>query len=398
MTVNQNQKPSTFKYLLLLCSSIALVSISSCATRKDTEFIEVESRQVEKSLGIDKEKFNKFQVEEAPSVKSEEADKKASEPKEVKEAQQAASAKVNEDVPTSKIKEEPTTKIDGKKGPKDTVVQEVHHEEEEVEEGQTKEDESAGPYPEAYRAYDKVSQKIWPTSEPIIRIGERFVFQLTYLGLTAGHIQMETKKPVKVGGKEAYHFSGKLRSARYYSYIYTLDDSIDTFVTKENFLPLKYVLAQRESAQTVDDLQLFDHDELKTYHWYKKIKHGKLKEEEKTKYIPRYFQDSFSALLFVRTLPLKKGDHYEFPIVTRGKIWMLGIKVEETERIEIMDKDVLAIRINAETRFPGVLEKKGDILFWFSADDRKRLLKFEAQVKIGSVAGELVEYKDGEPL
>ena len=59
-------------------------------------------------------------------------------------------------------------------------------------------------------------------------------------------------------------------------------------------------------------------------------------------------------------------------------------------------KDVKAYRLNAETRFPGVLEKKGDILFWYSADDQKKLMKFEAEVKIGSVSGELVEYSRGK--
>lgn len=375
--MNQYKKTPYFKYLLLFWGLFFLAHFSSCATKKDTEFIEVESRQVEDSIGIDKDKFNKFQIEE---VKSAEAPSKTIEKPKVKKEKEEKEAK-------KKVKKEIVSKKEEiKEETKEVVAEEVSEKVEET------------PYPEAFIKYDKVSKKIWPQSKPIIRLGERFVFKVKYLGLTAGHIQMETKKPVKIGGTDAYHFTAKLRSARYYSYIYTLDDSIDSFVTEKDFLPTKYILAQRESAQTVDDLQLFDREELKTYHWYKRIKHGKLKEEEITKPIPYYFQDSFSALLFVRTLPLKLGDHYEFPIVTRGKIWILGVKVDEIEEIEIMDKDVKAIRINAETRFPGVLERKGDILFWFSADERKRLLKFEAQVKIGSVAGELVEYKDGEPL
>lgn len=372
--MNQYKKTPYFKYLLLFLGLTSLLQFSSCATKKDTEFIEVESHQVEDSIGIDKDKFNKFNKFKVEEVKSAEAPSKKEERPKVEK-------------PKKEIKKTVVAKKEiVKKETKEVVKEEVS---EKVEEE---------PYPEAFVKYDQVSKKIWPLSKPIIRLGERFVFKVKYLGLTAGHIQMETKKPVKIGGLDAYHFTAKLRSARYYSYIYTLDDSIDSFVTEKDFLPTKYILAQRESAQTVDDLQLFDREELKTYHWYKRIKHGKLKEEEITKPIPYYFQDSFSALLFVRTLPLKLGDHYEFPIVTRGKIWMLGVKVDEIEEIEIMDKDVKAIRINAETRFPGVLERKGDILFWFSADKRKRLLKFEAQVKIGSVAGELVEYKDGESL
>lgn len=377
--MNHDQKCSYFNCLLVLfrlfflgiLPVLELCQLSSCATKKDTEFIEVESRDVEESMGLDKDKFDKFQIEEVKKVRV--------------ELKKVAEKKVTLKKNTVSQRKTELSKIVKEKSAH-TLKSKIQ---EEVEEN---------PYPAAYVKYDQVSKDIWPTSKPSVRIGERFVFKIKYLGLTAGHLQMETKRPVKIGGQEVYHFSAKLRSARYYSYIYTLDDSIDTFVTVDKFLPIKYILSQRESAQSVDDLQLFDREQLKTYHWYKKIKHGKLKEEEITKPIPFYFQDSFSALLFLRTLPLKIGDSYEFPIVTRGKIWMLGVKVDEIEEIEIMDKDVLAIRINAKTRFPGVLERKGDILFWFSADEKKRLLKFEAQVKIGSVAGELVEYKDGKSL
>ncbi len=391
--MNQSRKSLIIQYLVIF--AVASTSfISSCATRKDTEFLEVESKHVEQSLGIDESKFNKFQVEESTTSASRESSKDStknevtedSKPKKIQTAPLKKDSKFQD-----KDKVSPSTK--DKTNPPQKVV-----DSDKLEEGKIKQDESVEPYPEEFLLYDKVSKKIWPKTKPIIDIGEKFVFQVSYLGITAGHIQMETKAPVKVGGKDAYHFSAKLRSARYYSYIYTLDDSLDSYVSQDDFIPMKYVLAQRESSQSVDDLQLFDREELKTYHWYKRVKHGKLKEVELTKYVPEYFQDSFSALHFVRSLPLSEGDQYEFPIVTRGKIWMLKLKVERIESIEVMDKDTQAIRINAETSFPGVLEKKGDILFWFSADDKKKLLKFEAQVKIGSVGGELVEYEAGKPL
>jgi len=251
-------------------------------------------------------------------------------------------------------------------------------------------------YSEVFKDYDKTSKHAWNVFNPLIKDGEKFTFKVKYFGVTAGHIQMQTLPEAVINGSSVYHFKAKMRSARYYSYFYTLDDSIDSYVSKNSFLPVKYILMQRESAQKVDDLQLFDSNELMTYHFYNRLKRGKTKEVELKKPIPQYFQDSFSALYFVRGLPLQIGDEYEFPIVTRGKIWILKINVEGTESIELEGQKVNAIRLNAVTRFPGVLEKRGDILFWYSNDKLKKLLKFEAQVKIGSVEGELVEYKSGK--
>ena len=65
------------------------------------------------------------------------------------------------------------------------------------------------------------------------------------------------------------------------------------------------------------------------------------------------------------------------------------------EIISVNGNDINAHRLKAETHFPGVLQKSGDINFWYSADESKKLVKFQAKIKIGSILGELVEYKPG---
>ena len=164
-----------------------------------------------------------------------------------------------------------------------------------------------------------------------------------------------------------------------------------TFLSKKNFTPLKYILVQRESGQIVDDLQLFDHEELKTYFWYKRIKNKKESKDKKIEYVPRYFQDSLSALFFVRGLPMKIGNKYEFPVVTRTKVWIIKVEVMAKEDLKIEGKTYNTYRLRAETHFPGVLEKRGDIVFWYSADASRRILKFLAKVKIGHLEGVYVE-------
>lgn len=250
-------------------------------------------------------------------------------------------------------------------------------------------------YPEEYKGYDKKSAKFWESYEPRYFPGEESIINVNYLGVTAGYITMQTKERKKINGKDVYHFYGRLKSSDSYRYFYWLDDVIESYVDEENFLPVKYELIQREKKQNVDDLQLFEHKNMMTYHWYKRVKEGKTKEEKIENMIPSLATDSFSALQFVRGLPLKSGDTYEFPVITRGKFWLLKVEVDRVEKITIQEKEISAIRVRAETQFPGVLKKNGDILFWYSNDADRRLLKFQAKVKIGSINGELIEYKPG---
>lgn len=250
-------------------------------------------------------------------------------------------------------------------------------------------------YPEEYKAYDVKSKIVWEKFKPVFYTGEQSVMAITYLGVTAGYITIISKGLATVKDKPTYHYYARFKSSDAYRYFYWLDDYIESYVEKDTFLPLKYQLIQREKKQNVDDLQLFDFEKMMTYHWFKKVKDGQTKKEKIEKPLPRYAQDSFSALQFVRGMPLNKGDVYEIPVVTRGKIWQLKVEVLGPDTTSVNGKDMRAIKIKAETSFPGVLKKSGDILFWYGAEADRRLLKFQAKIKIGSIFGELVEYKPG---
>jgi len=253
-------------------------------------------------------------------------------------------------------------------------------------------------YPAHFKKYDENSKKLWPQFKAIYLNGERSIFSISYLGVTAGYITISSKGIKKVAGKEAFHYFARFKSEEAYRYFYWLDDYLETFVEKENFLPIKYSLIQREKKQNVDDLQLFDRSKLKNFTWYKRTKEGSNRNEKKEVYIPYYLQDSFSALQFVRGLPLKPGDRFEFPVATRADTWILKAEVSKIENIKIMGRDISAIKVNAETHFPGVLQKSGDIYFWYANDEDRRLLKFQAKIKLGSIYGDLVEYQRGDKV
>ena len=250
-------------------------------------------------------------------------------------------------------------------------------------------------YPEEFKAYDAKSKAVWEKFKPIFNPGEQSIMAVTYLGVTAGHITIQSKEITTLNNKPAYHFYARFKSSDSYRYFYWLDDRLDSYVEKQTFLPMKYSLIQREKKQNVDDLQLFDFKKAVTLNWYKRVKEGSNKDEKGETKIPLYAQDSFSALQFVRGLPLIKGDVYELPVITRGKFWILKAEVMGEETTSVNGKDMKAIKIKAETNFPGVLKKSGDINFWYGADADRRLLKFQAKIKLGSLYGEVVEFTPG---
>lgn len=371
--------------------------LNSCASKGPINFEDKDNSGITESFDIKNDRLAKFKVERGET-----------EPKE------EDASDVDEDASTSKASTKPVTA--GKKRPDQQVnhkppsvkpsadviggqltdIEEAEDTQEVVSDKKGKKEKKKKTYPPEYYEYDKTSKALWDQVQPVYYPNEQKVFAVKYLGITAAHIKMTSRPIAKIGGESAFHYVAQLKSARFYERIYKMDDTVETFVSTKDFLPIRYTLVQRETGQNVDDLQIFDHEQKKTYFWYKRDKEGKRKEEEKEAFIPKYFQDTFSALFFARGFPYEIGLSFEFPIVTRTRLWLLKMKIESQEEIEVMDKNVMAYRIEAETRFPAELSRKpGKITIWVSADETRQLLKFSANVKFGSIEGELQEYKKG---
>lgn len=359
--------------LLIIC----LIFLNACGSfekDKSSLLTKNENKDLVNTFEIGKDQADKYKPVEVKVLPEKPADELKQEPVVLTKASKAKNKKDKKD----KIKEAKATPI--------AVA---------TDEGSLASFVYPADYPQDLKDYDKNSMGLWGQFKPHFFQGEQSIMAISYLGVTAGYITILSKDIVKMSDKVAFHYYARFKSKDAYRYFYWLDDTIETFIDKKTFLPVKYSLIQREKKQNVDDLQLFDFKKLKTFHWYKRVKEGSDKEEKIENYIPRFSQDSFSALQFVRGLPLKKGDLYDFAVVTRGKPWLLKVEVMGEEMTSVDGEDVKAYRLKAETHFPGVLQKSGDINFWYAVDETRRLLKFQAKIKIGSIFGELIEYKPG---
>lgn len=247
-------------------------------------------------------------------------------------------------------------------------------------------------YPEEYKDMDRASKKFWSEYKPILFEGEQAFFAVTYGGISTGSITIETKKSSSIGGHEAWHVHARVKTSKYYSYLYEVDDVCDSYIKKDSFVPLKFSLIQRQSSQDIDDLQLFDHEELKVYSLYKRVTDEKTRKKKKTNPIPSYFQDPISVVYFIRGLPLEKGRSYEIPFMNKG---VAEILKAELDTIEVLDTEIgkkKAYKVKISTAHEGQTIKGGDMFFWFSADADRVFLQFSAKIKIGSIKGTIQKY------
>ena len=247
-------------------------------------------------------------------------------------------------------------------------------------------------YPPELLAVNAKAKKVWDQYKPNHRVDEKVYLDIHYLGMTVGKIMAHNKGKKMINDKEVWHFHARFKSAPFYSNIYELDDTVDTYVTTDQFLSTRYSLIQRETKQDVDDLQLHDRDQYKTFWFYhQKKSDGTVRDRKKEELIPYFSIDPFSVLFFYQGLPLKDKDIYEIPLINKGKILILHSEVEGREKIKTSNGSKNSIRVHATTQYTGETLKSGDLYFWFSDDEKRTLLKAQAKIKIGSVTADIVE-------
>jgi hypothetical protein len=225
------------------------------------------------------------------------------------------------------------------------------------------------------------------------KVGEKIRLDLYYIGIRAASLVMETMPFVELNNKKAFHFRGIAQTTSLMKYIYRVHDVIDSYVDFSNFVPLKMTLKMDESKQNVSMVLIYDHKKGKSTFWKKRIDAKKKVEEIKRldDFVP-YAQDIFSALYFVRTHDFKLGDKIRFVVHDNGKNWNMTIEAVKKEKIWTRLGNVETIVLVPTVEREGEIFTKGKMSLWVTSDERKIPVKFEAEVKIGTLKGIIKDY------
>lgn len=230
-----------------------------------------------------------------------------------------------------------------------------------------------------------------------IWVGEKQTLEITYLGLAAGTFVTEVLPNKVIANRPVYHFKATAESSSVMNLFYRLNDTIESFWDYEGLFSHRFHMALDETKQKRDALELFDSEAKKVFYSDRKNQLDKGLAESKTilDMVP-FPQDSYSAIFFVRTLPLEDGKVYTFPVVSEGRGWECVVTVVRREMMDTPLGRKQTIVIRPQTRFNGVLKEEGsNNLIWLTDDDRRLIVRLEAKIKIGFVAARLKKVELG---
>lgn len=230
-------------------------------------------------------------------------------------------------------------------------------------------------------------------------VGERAVYTMSYFGMVAGDFDVRVLPFKEVNQRKVFHAKGTVTTGKLAGLIYRVNDYVESFFDYDGLFSHRFHINVDESKQTRDGLELNDHEKAQTFYWnrWHHIEKSPVESKEVSPIIP-FSQDSLSAGFYLRAVKYPDlGGTFSFPVISEGKTWEAVVTVVRREVLDTAIGRVDTLVLKPDTRFQGILQKRGDSFIWVTDDAKKLIVRIEAKVKIGTVLGVIDSYEPGDP-
>jgi hypothetical protein len=214
-------------------------------------------------------------------------------------------------------------------------------------------------------------------------VGERLVFDVNYLNITAGEAVMAIPSIDSIAGRRCFKVSFTVNSTPFFSSIYKVEDRYYTFIDVEAIVPWKFEQHIREGSYRRDFIAEFD-----------QIQH-KARTTEGEYEIPEYVHDIMSAFYYARILDYSTLNVGEGPTLYnfyKDTSHELKVRFLGRQELEVEAGTFNTIVVEPLVREGGLFKSEGRIVIWLSDDERKIPIRVNTKVVIGSIDTELREY------
>ncbi|HVF40664.1 MAG TPA: DUF3108 domain-containing protein [Gemmatimonadaceae bacterium] len=212
-------------------------------------------------------------------------------------------------------------------------------------------------------------------------VGERLVFDVRFGNLKVGTSQMQVVGLEMVRGREAWHTSFRLQGGTFF---YKVNDRFESWIDTRTLSSLMFTKELEEgSREREQHFEIFP--ERSTY-----IERSKKDATEQRSV--REPLDDGSFLYFVRTIPLKTGETYDFNryfIPDRNPV---RIKVLRRERVKVPAGTFNAVVVQPIIKTRGIFAEKGHAEVWLSDDSARMILQLRSRLSFGSLNLFLTSY------
>ena len=238
-----------------------------------------------------------------------------------------------------------------------------------------------------YKPQYRVSER----PSPYDFTGEKLKFRLYW---TIFHVADSLSKVERVDA-DRLKLWGKVSTAGVASWFRKISDEGYSIWNEKLNSPEETYLYQYEGDY--QRIRVYTYDLKKRVVKYEKINPKKRKVKVRFIKIPSLpFEDIVTAVYYFRRYGIfEVGKETVFPLFAGGKFQNVSFKVVSREKVDTLFGKIEAYKVIPSNNLSpeGAFERRGKVVFWFSADSRHLPIKAVAEVAIGSVSAVLVDAK-----
>jgi len=225
--------------------------------------------------------------------------------------------------------------------------------------------------------------------------GEWFKFEMSYSGfLKAGNATLSLKES-SLEGKGVYHVVGKGWTTGPVKWLFKVKDRYESYFDKDTGVPYKFIRKIDEGGHTKDIEIDFNHTEKKA------VVNNKKHKKVKTITTEKDVQDMVSMYYHLRNsidiASLKQGDEIKTNMFFDEENYGFKLRYLGRETIEVdingSNVEVKTLKFRPYVMAGRIFKEEESLTLWVSADKNKIPLKIKADLAVGSLRADLVEFK-----
>ena len=211
--------------------------------------------------------------------------------------------------------------------------------------------------------------------------GERSTFEVRFGAVKVGTGSLEMTGVETLRGREAWHTRFTVQGGTFF---YRVNDVYQSWIDRENLHSMMFIRQIEEGTRRrTQSFEIIPERGIYIERTRQKT------ETEKTVAEPL---DEAAFLYFVRTIPLRVGESYDFHRYFMPDRNPVRLRVLRKDRVTVPAGTFNAIVVRPIIKTSGIFSEKGQAEVWLSDDSSRKLLQVKSRLSFGSLNLYLTSY------
>ena len=221
------------------------------------------------------------------------------------------------------------------------------------------------------------------------KVGEYLKYRIHYGIINAGEAELRVVETTTRNSRKVYHMVGTGRSVGMAEWFFKTRDRYESFIDTEAMLPWEFIRDVDEGGYIIKRHLKFDH--------YQQRAVETLAEPDKSYPIIQYAQDMLSAFYYARcikTEDLQPGEELPVDMFLDYEDFSFKLRFIGYDEVKTRWGKVRCKKLIPVVQEGRVFRDKEGLTLWVTDDENKVPVRLEAELAVGSIKMDLVDYKN----